>query len=80
MTINAHIDKQISPGSAMDSRLAFTADTYALSVVNTGRYGYFDGLLIPNIAGASAVRAFILNNFTCSVAIRTGLNISHHAE
>ena len=80
MTGNDHFYKKVSSRPAVDAGLPFLPDTDALSVINSCRNGYLDLLAACNITGSAAVCTFFLNDLSCSVTFRTGLDISDCAE
>ena len=75
-----HFHKKIASGSSVHAGLTLVADADALSVVDTGRNGYLDGLLAADITRAAAVRALVLDDLSASSAVRACLHISNSAE
>ena len=71
MPSDNHLYQQIASRSSVRAGLALIADPYALAIVNPGGNRYLDLLLAGNITGSTAVRTLILDDFSCSMTIRT---------
>ena len=80
MPLYNHLNKKITSRAAVYSRLTLLPYTHALSVVYTCGDADLDLLPFGNISVSVTVRAFILNDLTCSVTVRAGLNVLYHAE
>ncbi len=72
--------KQIASRSSIFTRLSLSADSYTLTIINTGGNYYLDLLTTCNIAFPVAIRTFFSDDFTGTSAVRAGLNISNNTE
>ena len=75
-----HFYQQISPRTAVGTRLSLSSDTDTLSIVDTCRDRDSNLLLACRITGSVAVRALVFDNLTGSVTVRTRTYILHHAK
>ena len=75
-----HLHKKIPSGSSVHAGLTLITDPDALSVIDTCRNGYLDGLLAADITCAAAVRALVLDDLSASSAVRACLHIPNSAE
>ena len=66
---------QVASLAAVCSWLTAASHTDTLAIVNTCRDRNFKFLANSLVSGTIAVRAFLLNDFTCTVTLRTGLYI-----
>ena len=71
--LDEHLHKEVSARTAVGAGLALTLDANALTVVDARRNIDFQRLGLTVAAASLAVRTRIGNDFTRSVAVRTGL-------
>ena len=71
---------QISSWTSVCTWLTLLPDTDTLSVVDSGRYRYLNLLTAGNKSGSTAIRAFVSDNLSGSMTIRTGLYILDGSE
>ena len=75
-----HFHHQIASGTSIGARFSLFPDADALSVVDSCRNGYLDLLAVGNESGSPAVRAFLFDDLSGSLAVRTGLDILNGSE
>ncbi len=72
--------QKISSGSAVHSGLTLFSYPYALSVVDTCRYGNLDLLAACDVSGSVTVAALVLDHLAGASALGTGLDVSYSAK
>ena len=80
VTCYIYFYEKVASRSAIGSWFTLITDTDALSVVDTGRDGNLDLLTCGSISCSMAGTAFILDDLTRSVTVRTGLYITDHTK
>ena len=72
--------QQIASRTSICARFTFITDTDTLTIVNTSWNRYLNFFAIGNVAGTTAIRTFIFDNFASTMTIRTHLNVTNHAK
>jgi hypothetical protein len=64
MRADINLYKEITTWSAIDSRLSFSSDTNALTVINSRRNCNLNLLTVRNKSSTVAILAFLFDNFS----------------
>ena len=80
MSGHGYFHEEVAPWAAIRSRLSFIPYSHALAIVNSGRNGYLNCLLIGNISGSCTVRTFVFDDRSGAMAVRTGLYVLYRSK
>ena len=80
MTGYIYLYKKVASRAAVCTRLSLLTDAYALSIVDTGRDRNLNLLARRSISCSTAGTAFVLDDLTGSITVRTGLYITDHTK